>query len=228
MKKYLLLLFPTVAFANALAPTPFPVFLKIGFSSVLEFEEAPVRVVLGDAQSFQVEKAEHSLVVRTLAPYAASNMFVYFKESEPRLFILTASEDASPTYYKKFESQAPPKPIPKPDVSRSLVIPKAGGRILKAEFDTKKDYLTVEFDLAADSKEPVKPNWSWVRLRYNKSAIVPYKLWAERKEIQKDARVKARLIFAKPNVPRNLQDVAVVIPLQGNPTPITLQLRGGK
>src|SRR5476651_1017859 len=93
----------TGAEVTPIAPImPFPVFLKAGFSSVLEFEEVPVRVVLGDGQSFQVEKVERSLVVRTLSPYAASNMFVYFKDTAPRLFVLTASEDANPTYYKKF------------------------------------------------------------------------------------------------------------------------------
>ena len=117
MKIFTLLLFPMLAFAAA-PPTPFPVFLKSGFSSVLDFEEAPTRVVLGDAQSFQVEKFERSLVVRALTPYASSNMFVYFRSAEPRLFVLTASEDAEPTYYKKFEEPLAPKPAPNiPQVS---------------------------------------------------------------------------------------------------------------
>lgn len=228
MKKLILLFLPTVALAGSpLAPMPFPVFLRAGFSSVLEFDEVPTRVVLGDGQSFQVEKLEKSLVVKTLTPYAASNMFVYFNSEAPRLFVLTASEDAEPTYYKKFESQAPPKKDTPALAVSSGGTYRRGFRVLSARFDAKKDYLTVEMAISADAKEPIKPSWDLVRLRYNSVAVVPYKLWAERKEVQKDSRVKARFIFAKPNVPRDLKTVTLIVPIQGSATPITLNLRGG-
>lgn len=52
------LLIPSLATATTLNPAPFPIFLKSGFSSVVEFDDAPTRVVLGDGQSFQVEKLD--------------------------------------------------------------------------------------------------------------------------------------------------------------------------
>ena len=230
MKKLFLLLLPCAAIAGSpLAPMPFPVFLRAGFSSVLEFDEAPTRVVLGDGQSFQVEKLERSLVIKTLGPYASSNMFVYFREEPPRLFVLSASEDAEPTYYKKFESQAPPKKettSSKPVASYSGVY-RRGFRVTSSQFDAKKDYLTVEMAISADAREPIKPSWDLVRLRHNSNAIVPYKLWAERKEVQKDSRVRARFIFAKPNIPRDLKDVTLIVPIQGSANPISLSLKGG-
>ena len=226
------LLVAAAAFASQLPPSAFPIFLKVGFSSILDFDETPIRVVLGDGQSFQVEKVERSLVVRTLAPYAASNMFVYFKSEEPRLFVLTASEDANPTYYKKFEKDVPPKPIQKPgtSISRASVKtePKIGYtvRVLHADFDSKKDYLTLECELSSQSKERLKPVWNLVRITYKSKALIPIKLWAERQEIQKDSHVKFRLIFAKPNLPRDLTGVGMVIPLLGQATAISVSIHG--
>ena len=230
MSKFIIFMFvPAIAMATNIPPTPFPVFLKYGYSSILEFEEAPSRVVLGDSQNFQVERLEKSLVVKTLGAYAASNMFVYFKNQEPRLFVLTASEDAQPTYYRKFEND---QIIPKKELaqfvssaSKHLV---RSSKILQASFDVKKDYLTVETLLSADSKSVIKPNWNLVRITFNGKAVAPFKLWAARKDIQKDSSVKARFIFTKPNFPRDLAGVVLVIPLYGETQSISLILKGSK
>ena len=232
MKKVMLMLWPVVASAGTLPPTPFPVFLKAGFSSVLEFDEPPTRVVIGDGQSFQVEKVDHSLVVRTLAPYAASNMFVYFKNSDPRLFVLTASEDAVPTYYKKFEKEIVPKP-PMPKTSSeprihlgTKVEPQIGYRvdIIHSDFDSKKDYLTMECELTSFSKEVLKPAWNLLRLTFQNKALAPVKLWSERQEVQKDSKIKFRLVFAKPNLPRDQAGVNLVIPLLGQQNAISVSV----
>ena len=172
-------------------------------------------------------------MIRTLAPYAATNMFVYFRDEDPRLFILSASEDANPTYYKKFEKDVPPKPVEKTPVHFAHAVVKAEPRIgyvlrvLKADFDAKKDYLALDCELASQSKEVLKPVWNLVRLTYKTSALTPYKLWAERQEIQKDSHVKFRLIFAKPNLPRDLKGVTIVIPLLGQPTAISVPIQKG-
>lgn len=219
MKRFILILLFTLPDFVYATPTPFPVFLKTGFSTVLEFDEIPIRVVLGDSQSFQVEKLDHSIVLKCLVPYASGNMFVYFKTKEPRLFVITASEDAEPTYYKKFETPAFSTAKPVKSISKY----KRSARVLSAHFTEKKDYLTLEIEITADSVAPVKPNWNLVRVLYNKTAITPYKLWAERQDVQKDSGVKARFIFAKPNVPKNLKNVALVIPTLGSKS-FTLEL----
>lgn len=223
MIKFILLFIPQFAFALSLSPTPFPVFLKYGFSSVLEFEEAPTRVVLGDPQSFQIEKLEKSIVIKALASYATSNMFVYFKSKEPKLFVLSASEDSEPTYYKKFESVVPPKPKP----VRSSTITTQSLRVISAKFDPKKDYLTVEVQIGASSKSLLKPQWNLVRLTHNGKALESDKLWSERKEVQKDTKIKARFIFNKPNIPRNLKGVTLVMPILGNSKPMTAAFGNG-
>ena len=218
------LLLPIIESAQGAPPLPFPIFLRAGFSTVLEFDDAPTKVVLGDPNSFHLEKLDKSLVLQTLSPYATTNMFVYFKKLEPRLFVVTASEDAEPTYYRKFETPPPiivnaASPIlPPRNYQRST-------RLLKAQFDSQKDYLTVEIVITADSTAPIKPNWDLVRLVYNSNAQIPIKLWSERKEIQKDSQVRSRFIFAKPNVPRSLRDVSLLVPIQGSTNPIKLALK---
>src|SRR4051794_22875125 len=129
MKTIFVVVLSTLPLFSVASSAPFPVFLKSGFSTVLEFEEIPTRVVLGDAQSFQVEKLDKSIVIRTLAPYAVGNMFVYFRSKETQLFILSASEDAEPTYYKKFEA---PTALPKPIPQRTNTISKSNVRVTKA------------------------------------------------------------------------------------------------
>lgn len=218
-------LFSTIAWA-AVPSAPFPVFLKAGFSSVLEFDEIPSRIVLGDAQKFQVEKLDHSLVIKTLTPFAATNMFVYFHDVPPRLFVLTASEDAQPTFYKSFtEPPAPPKKTMR--VTPTASQGEKGGRLLSAKFDAKKDYLTVDCVVQADSSSLLRPSWSLVRLIYSGTPIAPLKVWAERKDVQKNAAVRARFIFAKPNIPRDLAGTSLVIPLEGSLIPIRIKLKGG-
>lgn len=208
-------------------PIPFPVFLKSGFSSILEFEEAPTRVVLGDSQAFQVERLERSLVLRTLVAYATSNMFVYFSKDTPRLFVLTASEDAEPTYYKKIDPPIEALP-PRPNGGGRGISPKLKvSQVISAKFDAKKDYLTVEVRIAADSAHLLRPNWTLVRLRHLASIQTPMKLWAERQDVQKDSAIRARFIFAKPNIPRDLADSLLIIPIEGSLAPISLNLRGG-
>ncbi len=225
MKTIIVFILSTLPLISGAAPAPFPVFLKSGFSTVLEFDEIPTRVVLGDSQSFQVEKLDKSIVIRTLTPYAVGNMFVYFRAKETQLFILSASEDAEPTYYHKFQSPPPlPKILPQQQTTRKTSTTKRSVRVTKAQFDAKKDYLTIELEIAASSDGPVRPNWELVRLAYKNTAISPYKLWSSRKEVQRDTKVTSRFIFAKPNIPRNLKEVTLILPVLGSNQPFKLPI----
>lgn len=218
----------TPVIASIPQPAPFPVFLRLGFSSVLEFEEIPTQVVLGDSQAFQVERLNQSLIIRTLVAYATTNMFVYFKDAAPRLFVITASEEAEPTYFRKIEAlkaAAPAAPKPTPPVVRTPTKPLISA-VESAAFDPKKDYLVVEVRLAADSSKVLKPNWELIRLRHLTQTIAPFKLWSERKEVQKDSHVRARLVFAKPNIPLDLTDTVLIVPLEGEMNPLSLSLKG--
>ena len=210
--------------ANA-ALTPFPLFLRQGFSCVLEFDSAPKQVVVGDQQNFQVEKMERSLVIRSLATQATSNMFVYFDSGEPRLFVLKAAEDAEPTLYRKFDTEK--KSAEKKLPAQKAKIAREGIFLISAKFDPKKDYLTVDVGVSAGSKSFLQPIWEAVRLKFSDTNIVPNKTWAERKEVQRDSKVKARFIFTKPNVPKDLSTTSLIVPLSGRTTPLSLNL-GGK
>lgn len=224
MKFVFFLLFLTSVPAEAAnPPSSFPLFLKQGFSSVLEFDRTPKRVVIGDLQSFQVERMENSVVVRALAPYASSNMFVYFDAGDPKLFVLSASEDSEPTLYKKFEELKPE--VPRLPAKADAALRKEGVFLISARFDDKKDYLTVDARVSAGSVA-VRPDWNLARLKNGDSTEKPIKVWAERKEVQKDSAVRARFIFAKPNVSRDLKGTSLVLPVPGRAA-LTLHL-GGK
>ncbi|MBX9766221.1 MAG: hypothetical protein K2X47_03030 [Bdellovibrionales bacterium] len=202
---------------------PFPVFLKQGFSSILDFEESPTKVVIGDKQSFQIEKLDKSLVLRCLTPYATTNLFVYFKTKDPRVFVVTASEDAEPTYYKKFTDiklVLPPKPLSETRLQRSSRTLK----VISKDFSPRKDYLTINFEVGADSKNTIRPNWDLVRLVKGNQTIAPSKLWSARREVQKESTVKARLIFVKPNLTTGLQGVTLVVPIFGEIQPMRISL----
>jgi hypothetical protein len=210
--------------APSIGPMAFPVFLKEGFSSILEFEEAPTQVVLGDQNLFQVERLNRSIVLKPLVPYATTNMFVYFKAKDTRLFLLTASEDAEPTFYKKFETLAPK--VVQVQKAKPVVKIVRGVHIKRSEFDRKKDYLTVDFIVAADSTGKIAPSWDLIRLKYRDKAISPSKLWSERREVLRDSRINARLIFAKPNIPSDMKDVSLVVPAKGSAKSWIVKLGG--
>jgi hypothetical protein len=208
---------------TSMSPTAFPVFLKEGFSSILEFEETPSQVVLGDQNLFQVEKLNRSIIIKPLTAYATTNMFVYFKFKETRLFILTAAEDVEPTFYKKFSTIIPK--ASEPLRPKALVKYVRGAYLKSAEFNKKKDYLTVDLVVTADSTSKLLPSWDLIRLKYNDRVISPSKLWSERREVQRDSLINARLIFMKPNIPADMKDTTIMIPIKGATKSLMINLK---
>lgn len=212
-------------FANALDPITIPIFLKNGYSSVVEFEEVPLRAVLGDSHSFQIEKIEKSLVIRPLVKEANSNLFVYFKNSSPRLLILTANDSANPTFFKKFESFKRESPA-KVDTLKKVEVSPRQSQVIKYYFDKKKDFLTVDFVLVADSRSKIAPKWENVYLKTKNETIISNKIWSERKEVQKDTFIKARVSFIRPNISKKIDMAVLEVPTSG--TLLRLPLNKGK
>jgi len=222
----ILQLFYFSAFANTTTEASFPIFLKMGFTSIIDFNEIPLRVVLGDSQTFQIEKMEKSLVIRTLVPYANTNMFVYFKDAPPQLFTLTADEDANPTVYRKLEVIRPIKVVEQKGSVRSSKL-KRGAFLVSALWNKEKDYLTIDGYINADAESVVLPKWELIKLADGEKRISPFKVWSARKELQKDSSVKFRLIFLRPNIDKSLGKNFVIIPLQGKSESLHLELKKG-
>jgi hypothetical protein len=208
------------AFAS---PAPVPLFVKSGFSSVLEFDAKPIRVVLGDAGSFQVERLDKSLVIRPAVDEATTNLFVYFANGPTRMFVLRSTLEEEPALYRKFGLEA--KVAQQPGQS-GMVRKRKITRVLSAVFDAKKDYLTIETELSAPSTGKLEPIWKNVRLEANGNEEAPQKLWAEREEIQADSTVKARFVFRKPNIARSFKGTTLVIPVKGQGSSLKLRLGG--
>lgn len=225
--KIFLILLSQMTFAANLDPTTFPIFLRMGFSSIIDFSEVPQRVVVGDSQGFQIEKLEKSLVIRTLVPYATTNMFVYFKDAPPQIFALTADEDAVPTEYRKFEVIRPLK-TPAPVSSKTVSKLKKGAFLNSATWDKSKDYLTIDGYINANQDSVISPKWEMIRLVDGDKRISPHKVWSERKEVQKDSTVKFRFIFLRPNINKDLKKNFIIIPLQGKTETLHLEFKKGK
>lgn len=228
--------FLNTAYATQNVNLPQPLFLKLGFSSVLEFSELPEKIVVGDSQSFQVEKLNKSLVVRTLVPYASSNLFVYFKNESPQIFTLTASEDAIPSTYKKIEFFKAKVPASKTDslepANQTKAVTKIkslkeGIKLTKSSFDKSKDYLTIDFKIAA-RESVLKPKWDLIRMSCKDKKIIAYKIWSARREIQKDSEIRARLIYLRPDIVLNLKSCYIIVPLSGRSDSMRLELGGRK
>jgi hypothetical protein len=149
-------------------------------------------------------------------------MFVYFKSKAPRLFVLNAAEDAEPTYYKKFETIKPPAPKSKP-VTRL----KSAAYLKSSNFDKKKDHLVVEIAISADNTSKIIPDWNKVRLSYKDLKIEPKSIWSERKEVQKDSAIKARFVFLRPNIPKDLRGTNLIVPIHGQAKPFNVNLAKG-
>ena len=211
-------------------PTPViaqPLFLKLGFSSVVEFDEDPEKIILGDSQSFQVEKSNKSLVIRSLTNYASSNLFVYFKKHSTQIFSLTSDEDANPTLLKKIYLN---------DLVINAVAPKESKieakkkyiesvKLTKKEFSKAKDYLTLDYVITAGSSSKLEPTWKKIRLRCGKIEIPTYKTWSEREVMQKDTEMKARVIFLRPNIGNDLKKCFLDIPVKDRSKNLKLEIK---
>lgn len=210
----------------SIGPSSFPVFLREGFSSILEFEETPTQVVLGDQNLFQVERLGQSIVVKPLSRYVTTNMFIYFKTKQPRLILLTSSDEAEPTFYKKFESV-----IPKTVEKQKIVKPtkySRGLHLKSSMLDSKKDYLTLDIILVTDASGKLTPRWDQIKLKHKDRALSPSKLWSERQDIQRDSSLKVRLIFIKPNIPENFKDVSLIVPVKEEKKAWNISLQGSR
>jgi hypothetical protein len=205
------------------SPAPVPLFVKSGFSSVLEFDAKPSRVVIGDGGSFQVERLDRSLVIRPTVDEATTNLFVYFPNGSTRMFLLRATMEEEPALFRKYGVEAT---VAQQKIKTSVGFKRKATRILSANIDAKKDYLTVEAELSAPPNGKLEPVWKSVRLKAKGLEEVPQKLWAERGEIQADSTIKARFVFRKPNLLRSLKETSLVIPLKGRGTALVLRLGG--
>lgn len=81
---------------------------------------------------------------------------------------------------------------------------------------------------AAGSKGKIIPNWEHIRLKNGSNVLSPTKLWSERREVLRESNIKARLIFTKPNVSKDLKGFSLIVPLKGSNKSWTLNLKGAK
>ena len=212
-------------FASALDPITSPVFLKFGFSTILEFDEPPSEVVLGDQDLFQTERLKRSIVIKPLAENASTNLFVYFKNKDPKHFLLSASPDAEPTFFRRIMPIVPPTaPVQIAPMKKIKQFREIKLRSLKS--DLKGDYLTVDFEISADASTKISPRWKAIHIESEGRSLTPTKIWSERQEVQKDSRVKARAIFAKPDISASTKNGILRLPLIDG-TSMSLSLKEG-
>ncbi len=204
-------------------PMTTPIFVKPGFSSVLEFPSTPTQAVIGDANLFQIERLNRSLVIKSLVLEGQSNLLVYFQSGPPKSFILTASEKSEPTFYKKIGVSVIASPRTRGVAERNY----RATQVISKSFDAKKDYLTIEYILVSASGSKAKPDWENIYLKMKDKKTRSHSSWSERKEVQRDTSVRAKVVFQTPDVPRSLAGVSLVLPMLEGGSPIEFKL-GGK
>lgn len=186
---------------------PLPVFLKFGFSSVLDFESSPKRVVIGDPLNFQVERAGNSIVMRPLATSAVTNLFVYFEKGEPRQFVLTASEDAEPSMYRKIEREAVLPVVASKPKTQSAKAP------LRAKYrKVSPTEFEVSLVISGNSARLIDPSWPKIFLQIGGSKKKPIKIWAADRLIRPKNSVAVKLSFEGEVSASALKDANVVVP----------------
>lgn len=222
----MILLLPVITQAAPPSPVPAPVFLKAGFSSILEFDERPTEVVLGDSSAFQVERLNMSVIIRPLVNAASTNLFVYFRKHAARLFILTAADEVQPSYHQSFSLDLPRATNAK---APSPKTPRAQARLwAKGSFTPKKDFFTVTIELTASQSAALQPDWASIQIEHSGKTIKPKKVWAERNRVARDSTVEARLTFERPDLPSNLTLVSLIVPMNDGSPALKANLSGGK
>jgi hypothetical protein len=230
--KIIAMIIALITSVTALAREPLstPVFLKFGFSTVVEFEETPTEIVIGNSQLFQIEQLRKSLVIRPTTKSASTNAFVYFKKAVPRLLILTASDETKPNYYRLVEESYLPKttvPLKAASPRNKKQTSAVGMRVGRIEFRVPHDYLTVDVTITANSSREISPRWDLARLNFRGRHLVPSKVWSARRTVSRDSTVKARFIFTKPDIPGNLSGVSLKLP-QNTGEALVLNLGGSR
>lgn len=214
--------FTSVAVAD---PAPYPIFLKPGFSSVLEFDKAPSKVVLGDAEAFQIERLESSIVIRPKTDDAVTNLFVYFEKVPPKMFLLRSSSEADPALYRKFQAAAPPRGAESPGSSKA---PRRASAIRSVSVDPKKEFVLIEAEFIGTGRSALRPSWNSAKLKIGRNSIAPTKTWVERREIPPGAAVRARFTFEHDRVPEGANGSMLVIPMGGGSEQLILPLKVSK
>ena len=230
------LLFIIVISTPALAARPivaYPLFLKKGYSGVVNFTESPARVVLGDSKLFQIERLKSSLIIRPLFEEATSNLFVFFKTADPKLFLLSAKKDADPNFYLDFDYPVRATPVGQYETKPKLFTHSSAGvgfRVIEKNFSDKRDYLLLKVGIRNNDYSLLNPIWDASRLKYKGKFFAPSKVWAERKSIFKSSEVRATFEFTRPGVLESMEGVELVIPLSDS-FPLNFPLKssiGGK
>lgn len=208
-------------------PSNARVHMKHGYSAVRAFNEAPTKAVLGSERAFQVERLGKSVLMRPLVHEGASNLILYFGESNPFVLELLASDVFIPISFEVVDYP----PVKKPKPQEPLRGGKAGIKartglemeLQSAQFDKEHNYLNVSVVLKNNAYTSALPQWEAAELRYKKLKFKTKKTWAKKRDLRLGDNVEAHFEFVRPSVPQNLDGVDLVLPIQ-NFYPLTIRL----
>lgn len=207
-------------------PSNARVHMKFGYSAVRAFNEAPTKAVLG-SERFQVERLGKSVLMRPLVREGASNLILYFGESNPFVLELLASDVFIPISFEAIDyplvKEAKPKPASR--TGRIATQPRVGLEIelKEARFDKEKNYLNVSVVLRNHAYTLALPLWETAELRYKRLRFKTKKSWAKKRDLRLGDSVEARFEFVRPSVPERLDGVELVLPVQ-NSYPLKIRL----
>jgi hypothetical protein len=180
------------------------VYLSLGRSTVLSFDDKPTKVVLGNSNYFNVEFIGNDLTIQPLSN-VETNLFVYTQKQSKYGFILkpgTSSLYSDIVYVRWKKSPSLVSKTENKIVSRSLKKPpKVVLSIKRLEFqlikisilENEKTYL-FDFEIRNSSKGNIALNSSDVYLQQNRKRFLEQKLVLEKDQINSGEKLRARII----------------------------------
>lgn len=207
---------------NSFAET---IYLKPGRSSVIQFNEAPVGIILGNPKAFQAERYGSNLVLRSNVASASTNLFVLFKKSDLKSFDLHCDPELKQTSVLKVDypelvqtsNTDTFKPIqqtmPKDDI---LKLPRNQLflRVMSASWTKHKDYLNITVRITNTHDHRKTLGWKYASLKKGDKFIVPAAVRARRAEVAPNEQIYTKLEYKRPDVPADLKDIKLVLPVK--------------
>ena len=192
-------------------------------STIVEFNQEPEALVIGNKKAFHVEKLQKRLVINsTLKAPQNSNLFVLFKGEKMAFLYLISNpglshNDFVKIDYPKVTLAKKPIKIKKKRIKKKRKRSTWGKihiKAYRAVFSHKKDYLEIRLKISNGLKHRITPALSFTTIKSGKKYITPDKVFSERKTIASGSYTYVKLIFLRPDLPGKEKRFQINIPIK--------------
>ena len=166
----------------------------IGIATIIQVQDRPNSVVVGDQDSFKVEYLDQAITIKPLSHGARSNLYVYTDWRRYNVELISGSESAAD--YVVYLDNPVEKRIKVPADSSQIKWSKFNNHLQNGNIKLEvirlgrgaKGVLLVEFIISSKTKEALKPEWLW--LTQNGVTRPIHNLFLTNLEVNKSVPVK--------------------------------------